>query len=183
MRYVGPSTTTALIWRRDAPTMWQQNQRAWLLENRASKPKLSMGVVQCGKPKLVGMCSRVARAVELSDEEHSVVRNCQLLADQPIMFVANFREGTTKDGKALDGVRSVAELRGAELVEVCGKIEAESAVLSEKVRGQFLYDLGYEEPGPKESFRRATGCWACTHSLVPNPRRCERGHFPWEFAL
>jgi GTP-binding protein YchF len=77
-----------------------------------------------------------------------ILRDLHLISDKPVLYVANVSEDDL-DGKHpfVENVRSHALAEGAEMVIICGKIEAEIAELSEDEKVDFLQDLGLEESG------------------------------------
>ena len=90
---------------------------------------------------------RPARALGLGPEDRALVRDLFLLTLKPVMYVANVREDGFEGNPHLDRVRERAAGEGAEVVPVCAAIEEELAQLDEADRGEFLADLGLEEPG------------------------------------
>jgi GTP-binding protein YchF len=95
------------------------------------------------------------RALGLSAEERSLVRDLFLLTAKPVMYVANVREDGFHDNPFLDRVRERAEAEGAQVVPVCAAIEDEIAQLDEADRDEFLRDLGLDEPGLNRVIRAA----------------------------
>ena len=96
-----------------------------------------------------------ARAAGLDDEERALVRDLFLLTLKPVMYVANVLEDGFTDNPHLDAVRARAEAEGAEVVPVSAEIEEELAQLDDADRGEFLADLGLEEPGLDRVIRAA----------------------------
>ena len=88
-----------------------------------------------------------ARALELDEEQRRSLRELTLLTLKPTMYIANVAEDGFADNPYLDRVREFAAQEGAEVVPVCAAIEAEIAELSEADKGEFLADLGLDEPG------------------------------------
>jgi ribosome-binding ATPase len=91
---------------------------------------------------------RPAKAADLSPEERLTLRDLHLITAKPVLYVANVAE------EDLDGqhpfVGAGAQLReqeGAEMVTICGKIEAEIAELPPAEKGDFLRELGLPEAG------------------------------------
>lgn len=96
-----------------------------------------------------------ARAVDMSAEERTSLRDLNLLTIKPILYVANVAEDGFSDNPMLDAVRDLAQREGAEVVAVCGAIEAELAVLEDDEQREFLADLGLAEPGLNRLIRAA----------------------------
>ncbi|MGK7346542.1 MAG: redox-regulated ATPase YchF [Candidatus Nitrospinota bacterium M3_3B_026] len=75
-------------------------------------------------------------------------RELFLITAKPVVYVLNVTEedlGRETEPKA--AARAVAEAEGAEVVEICGKVEAEIAELDPADREAFLADLGLAESG------------------------------------
>lgn len=90
---------------------------------------------------------RPARALELNDAEKALMKQLFLLTSKPTMYIANVDEDGFEDNPYLDKVRELAANEGAVVVPVCNKLEAEIAELDDEEKGEFLADLGMEEPG------------------------------------
>ncbi len=91
---------------------------------------------------------RPARVVELTDEERTASRELLLITAKPVLFVANVDEAGLKGSNAyVAAVEQRATEEGAEVVVICGAMEAEIALLEPSERGEFLKEMGLEEPG------------------------------------
>jgi ribosome-binding ATPase len=88
-----------------------------------------------------------ARGVNLTAEQALELRELHLLTAKPTMYIANVKEDGFENNPLLDKVRALAVAEKAEVVPVCAAIEAEIAALDEADRGDFLKDLGLDEPG------------------------------------
>ncbi len=91
---------------------------------------------------------RPARATALTPEERLVLRDLHLITAKPVLYVANVSEGDL-DGQHpfVAKLAAHAASEGAELVTICGKIEAEIAELPPEEKGEFLAELGLAEAG------------------------------------
>jgi GTP-binding protein YchF len=87
------------------------------------------------------------RALDLSDEERSALRDINLLTIKPTMYIANVAEDGFTNNPYLDRVQALAASEGAEVVPICAAIESEIAELPDEEKGEFLADLGLAEPG------------------------------------
>src|SRR5262245_35566550 len=96
---------------------------------------------------------RPARAVELSKEEHFVLRPLFLLTMKPTMYVANV--GEKGSDALLQKVRDYAAKEKAPVVPVSAAIEAQIADMPDEDKLIFLADLGMEEPGLNRVIRAA----------------------------
>ncbi len=90
---------------------------------------------------------KLVRAMELTEEERLELSTLFLLTIKPTMYIVNVAEDGFEDNPALDTVRELAVGEGAEVIPVCASIEAEIVELEADERGEFLNDMGLEEPG------------------------------------
>ncbi len=87
------------------------------------------------------------RSLPLTEEERGMLRDLFLLTAKPTLYIANVDEDGLENNPLLEAVRSVAAQEGAEVVPLCAALEAEIAALEPEEQGEFLADLGLEEPG------------------------------------
>ncbi|MGN6184327.1 MAG: redox-regulated ATPase YchF [Thermoanaerobaculia bacterium] len=88
------------------------------------------------------------RAAGLSDEEQSELAELNLITLKPVLYVANVAEGDLgSEPPLLQKVRKVAADKGGEVVVICGELEAQISQLAPEERGDFLKDMGLDEPG------------------------------------
>ena len=87
------------------------------------------------------------RSLPLDAGELDALRDLHLLTLKPTMYIANVTERGFHDNPYLGRVEEIARGEGALVVPVCAAIEAEIVELPETERGEFLADLGLEEPG------------------------------------
>jgi GTP-binding protein YchF len=96
---------------------------------------------------------RPARTVDLSKEEHAVVKPLFLLTMKPTMYVANIAE---KGSDALlQKVIAFAEREKALVVPISAAIESQIADMPDEDKKIFLDDLGMKEPGLNRVIRAA----------------------------
>lgn len=101
---------------------------------------------------------RPARAAGLTDEEAGLLRELHLLTAKPVLYIANVAEDDLEGRHPfVDQVREHARSEGAEVVPICGKIEAEIAELSGDERLEFLHDLGLDSAGLDRMIRAGYG--------------------------
>ena len=91
--------------------------------------------------------ARPVRTLDLSDDERAELRDLFLLTNKPAMYIANVAEDGFTANPLLDAVRGHAREEGALVVPVCAAIEAEIVELPDDERGEFLAELGLDEPG------------------------------------
>ncbi|MDF1580054.1 MAG: redox-regulated ATPase YchF [Desulfuromonadales bacterium] len=92
---------------------------------------------------------RPARAVNLTDDEHKLVRDLHLITAKPVLYIANVAEADLADADhpLVAKVRAHAAIEGAEAVMICGGIEAEIAELEGAEKDEFLRELGLDTSG------------------------------------
>ncbi len=87
------------------------------------------------------------RTLELSDDDLLELRDLHLLTIKRTLYIANVNEDGFEENPYLDAVREHARAEDAEVVAVCAAIEAELAALDDEDRGEFLAEMGLDEPG------------------------------------
>ena len=95
------------------------------------------------------------RALGLDHNDRKALHELHLLTAKPVLYVANVDEGGFENNPFVDRLREIAAAEGAEVVRVCGAIEAEIAQLDAADRQEFLAELGMEEPGLDRVIRHA----------------------------
>jgi GTP-binding protein YchF len=93
---------------------------------------------------------RMARTVEVGEEERASFRGFNLLTAKPVLYAANVREDELNSGNEHVGsLRAAIEASGehAEVVIFSAKVEAELAELPAEDRAMFLESLGVSESG------------------------------------
>ena len=97
-----------------------------------------------------------ARAFEVPDVMQPAFKEACLLTAKPVLYVANVDEEALAGGNAHStAVEAIAHASGAEVVRICGKVEAELSELDDEDKREFLADLGIEEPGLDRLIRAA----------------------------
>lgn len=81
----------------------------------------------------------------LTTEEHTILRECQVLSAKPVLFVANVAEGTGADHPQVRAVWELAGKKGACVVVICGQLEAELSALAAEEREAYLREMGLSE--------------------------------------
>jgi len=91
---------------------------------------------------------RPARKADVPADQRRQWRMMQLLTAKPVLFVANVDEDSAATGNAYSrAVEARATEEGAACVVISAKIESELALLDADERGEYLAELGLEEPG------------------------------------
>ena len=91
---------------------------------------------------------------EFSADEQVWVREYQLLTAKPVVFAANVGEGQEEDPVLAQAVEQ-SRTRGARLVMLSGRIEAEISALEPEDRAEYLRELSMGEPGLVRLIRTA----------------------------
>ncbi len=87
------------------------------------------------------------RTLALDEAERKAVKELGLLTAKPILYVANVDESDIEgQGPLVQKVRAAAAAKGADVVPVCAKLEAEIAELDEADRAEMLSGAGLAEP-------------------------------------
>jgi GTP-binding protein YchF len=91
---------------------------------------------------------RPARTAELTEDEKPAARDLFLITMKPQLYVANVDEAGIVAGNEYTAlVEKRAAEEGAEVVRICGAMEAEIAQLEPAERKDFLEAAGLAEPG------------------------------------
>jgi GTP-binding protein YchF len=89
-----------------------------------------------------------ARSFEVPDALRAAYRECFLLSGKPVLYVANVDDVSLADGNDYSrALEKHAKDVGAEVVRICGQVEAELSELEDTEKQEFLDELGVEEPG------------------------------------
>jgi GTP-binding protein YchF len=89
-----------------------------------------------------------ARSVNLEVDELRLIDDLHLITIKPVLYVANVSEDDLEGQHPfVDKVKTQAAEEGAEVVTICGKIEAEISELDSEEKNEFLSELGLEESG------------------------------------
>jgi GTP-binding protein YchF len=90
-----------------------------------------------------------ARTTDLNDDEWGCLQDLHLITAKPVLYAANVAEDDLgKDDLPLVAiVREHAAREGAEVVMICGGIEAEIAELDGDEKDEFLQELGLDSSG------------------------------------
>jgi len=95
-----------------------------------------------------------ARQIQRDEMEKGLRKELNLLTDKKVLYVANASEAELKSGNGyIRQVESIARDEGAEVITICGDMEAEIATLPEDERKEFMDDLGLAESGLTQLIR------------------------------
>ena len=91
-----------------------------------------------------------ARAIDLNDEEHEIIKDMFLLTSKPIIYIANISEeqmSNAENDEKVKQVKEYAQKENAEVIPLCVKIEEELSGLDENDKAEMLEALGLQESG------------------------------------
>jgi len=89
-----------------------------------------------------------ARQIPRDEKEIARRNELNLLTDKKVLYVANASDAELKTGNGyISQVEDLACDEGAEVITICGDMEAEIATLPEEERKEFMDDLGLAESG------------------------------------
>ncbi len=105
---------------------------------------------------------RLARAEPLwmyegkdSEAFQKLNNEMRFLTAKPIVYIANVGEDNLIDGNQyVEQARAIADSQGAELIQLCAKLEQEMAGLPDEDRDEMLELYGLEESGLEKVIRR-----------------------------
>lgn len=96
---------------------------------------------------------KLARELDLSDDEELLLRGFSLLTSKPLLVVLNVADDDLEGVRAA-GATAVAERMGIDHEIIAATLEQEIAALDAQMREAFLADYGLEEPA-RDRFIRA----------------------------
>jgi len=98
-----------------------------------------------------------ARSLNLTEDEIAAIKDLNLITLKKMLYVCNIDEDSIENGNSYTKkVKEIAATDGSEIIEICGKIESEIAVLdSEEEKAEFLESLGLKESGLSRLIRAA----------------------------
>lgn len=98
---------------------------------------------------------KVLRTLSLEpDQKTLLLKELSLMTAKPVLYVANVSEDQLEtDSEVIKRMRGMARREEAEVIKICGNVEAEIALLSSEEQMSFLQDLGISEPGLHQLIR------------------------------
>ena len=88
-----------------------------------------------------------ARSLNLEAEDVKKISDLNLLTLKPTMYITNVDESGFENNPHLNAVRDLAAKESAIVVPICAAIEAEISELEDDEKGEFLSEMGLDEPG------------------------------------
>jgi len=93
---------------------------------------------------------KLAKNVELTEEEQEMLKDLFLLTSKPFIYIANVAENQIENMEQDENVLKVKELaknEGTKCIPLCAKIEEELASLEDSDKQEMLEALGLKESG------------------------------------
>lgn len=113
---------------------------------KSGDKKVKHNIDVCEKLKLHLTTGKLARMLNLDEEEKELACHLDLLTFKPVMFIANTdEEGLIKGNEYIQVLEQLAVHRGSKVMVVDGEMEAELADMKYEEREKFLADLGINE--------------------------------------
>jgi len=101
---------------------------------------------------------KMARTVDLTNDELDIVRQYTLLTMKPLIYVANLGEEDLEDPTSNPhymALKDYADKEDCGVVPICAKIESELVGLDREDKDLFMQDLGIEESGLDKLIKEA----------------------------
>jgi len=131
----------------DLETVEKRLQRIGKLANSGDKSaKAELAILELTRDTLNE--GRPARTADLTGEQFQQLSGLHLITGKPVLYVANVGEDDLLTGnRFVARLQNYAATEGAELVAICGRIEAEISELPDEEKGEFLAELGLAQSG------------------------------------
>lgn len=127
-----------------ADTVLQKVQR----NAKSGNKEMVLRAELLGKLKAHLEAGEPARTVGFDDDQWYNLREYSFMTSKPMIYIANVNDDGFENNPLLDAVREQAAKEGAkEVVSVCAAMEAEIALLEDDEKGDFLDEMGLDEPG------------------------------------
>ncbi len=127
-----------------ADTVLQKVQR----NAKSGNKEMVLRAELLGKLKAHLEAGEPARTVGFDEDQWYNLREYSFMTSKPMIYIANVNDDGFENNPLLDAVREQAAKEGAkEVVSVCAAMEAEIALLEDDEKGDFLDEMGLDEPG------------------------------------
>ena len=96
------------------------------------------------------LAGQMARSMEMTIEEASILKSFHLLTAKPVIYIANMSDDDIVDPDTNDHYQKVVEyarLENNQVIPICAKIEEELAMLEKEEKLAFLQELGIQQSG------------------------------------
>ena len=95
------------------------------------------------------------RKQDLTAHEMASIRECNLVSQKPVMYIANIRSREDAANRHVTALRQFAHAENVEMISVYGKDEADISQLELSEQQEFLQELGLEESSRDRLLRAA----------------------------
>ncbi len=95
------------------------------------------------------------RKQDLTAYEMSSIRECNLVSQKPVMYIANIRSREDAANRHVTALKQFTHAENAEMITVYGKDEADISQLELSEQQEFLQELGLEESSRDRLLRAA----------------------------
>jgi GTP-binding protein YchF len=92
------------------------------------------------------------RRQELTAVELESIRECNLVSQKPVLYIANIKSMAEAENKFVKVLKDIADTEGAEFLFICGRDEADIAQLEPEERQVFMEELGLKESSMERLF-------------------------------
>jgi ribosome-binding ATPase len=96
------------------------------------------------------LAGQMARSMEVSSEEASILKSFHLLTAKPVIYIANMSDEDIVDPNTNEQYLKVveyAQIENNQVIPICAKIEEELAMLEKEEKLAFLQELGIQQSG------------------------------------
>jgi GTP-binding protein YchF len=91
---------------------------------------------------------KLARTLELSDDEQGLFRDLSLITQKPYLYIANVDEDGLREPSAFEiELRARASEEGVEVIPICAQVESELADMDAEEAELFMEELGIASSG------------------------------------
>ncbi|HWP84257.1 MAG TPA: redox-regulated ATPase YchF [Terriglobia bacterium] len=125
--------------------------------------------------------NRPLRAEPWNDAEKKLLRGFAFLSEKPMLIVFNVGEEQAAQGDAVlndPQIKPLWDRPGTRAVAVCGKLEAELAMMSEEEAKEFLASYGLKEPGRDRLVRAAHALLGLIVFFTVGEKECRAWSIP-----
>ncbi len=100
--------------------------------------------------------NKLVNTLDLSEDEHKMLRSFSLLTEKPVLYIANIDEGSVADPMSNHHYKRLYEhLGGKNIIPISVKIENEISLLPEEEKQIFLEELKLDQSGLDRVIRAA----------------------------
>jgi ribosome-binding ATPase len=124
------------------------------------------------------LAGQMARSMDLTAEESSILKSFHLLTAKPVIYIANMSDEDIVDPNTNEHYLKVVEYARAEnnqVIPICAKIEEELAMLEKKKNWLSFKNWAFNSPDSIKLSGLPINCWDYAHFLLPDHKKCVPG--------